>query len=469
MRTIILLISMKCRIHLDGQDIFVEVDWMTGHRMLETSQNLVIRAFGRHNITLHIDVRYALANQRLACILGNKIPADDGCMHGDEKILQNDMSDDDNTISVSFEVWDRDIIFDDQCDISGDGKACDITYSLEEGPWSGDDAIGDENGYGHCSGEEDGSAHKDEDDCEIWFNIRQNDYDGDGLTYWEEVNVYGTDPTEFTDSDGDGLGDGEEMLFGVDGFITYPYNPDTDGDGFNDANDVFPPSVSNRFALIIEITGFDEGFWSPKDLPSGEGNDIAIRLERLGFQTYLYDTNYNNGYITWSSFKSIVDNFNNVITTYNNNHADKAIVFVYISTHGMSILEKYLIAFSDEWIFEGTLRKKLDDIGVSLDFLWLDTCQSWHFRDELDNLGAGNIVFYGCESDATATTVDAVAFYESILSGYSVNDDHTIRSIHDATYDDGGLFGFEVNNWKMKDRYSSSLNLLNQYLRGDGI
>jgi len=28
---------------------------MTGHRMLETSQNLVIRAFGRHNITLHID------------------------------------------------------------------------------------------------------------------------------------------------------------------------------------------------------------------------------------------------------------------------------------------------------------------------------------------------------------------------------------------------------------------------------
>ncbi len=178
--------------------------------------------------------------------------------------------------------------------------------------------------------------------------------------------------------------------------------------------------------------------------------DIAIRLERLGFQTYLYDTNYNHGYITWSSFKSII-------------------LFVYISTHGMSALEKYQIAFSDEWIFEGILRKKLDDIGVSLDFLWLDTCQSWHFRDELDNLGAGNIVFYGCESDATATTVDAVAFYESILSGYSVNDDHTIRSIHDATYDDGGLFGFEVNNWKMKDRYSSSLNLLNQYLRGDGI
>ena len=51
--------------HLDGQDIFVEVDWMTGHRMEETAQNLVIRAFGRHDITLHID---------------------DGCMGGGTKI-----------------------------------------------------------------------------------------------------------------------------------------------------------------------------------------------------------------------------------------------------------------------------------------------------------------------------------------------------------------------------------------------
>ncbi len=46
---------MRCGIDLDGQDIFVEADWMTGHRMRETPQNLVVRAFGRHDITLHID------------------------------------------------------------------------------------------------------------------------------------------------------------------------------------------------------------------------------------------------------------------------------------------------------------------------------------------------------------------------------------------------------------------------------
>jgi len=42
---------------------------MTGHRMEETAQNLVIRAFGRHNITLHID---------------------DGCMGGGEAITMTD-------------------------------------------------------------------------------------------------------------------------------------------------------------------------------------------------------------------------------------------------------------------------------------------------------------------------------------------------------------------------------------------
>jgi len=42
--------------HPDGQDIFGEVDWMEGHRMEERPRNLVIRALGRHDITLHIDV-----------------------------------------------------------------------------------------------------------------------------------------------------------------------------------------------------------------------------------------------------------------------------------------------------------------------------------------------------------------------------------------------------------------------------
>jgi len=82
-------VYMRCGRHLDEQDLFLEVDLMTSHRMPETSQNLVIRAFGRHDITLHINAHYAPANQRLACILGNKFPADDGCMGGGTSITHN--------------------------------------------------------------------------------------------------------------------------------------------------------------------------------------------------------------------------------------------------------------------------------------------------------------------------------------------------------------------------------------------
>ena len=59
------------------------------------------------------------------------------------------------------------------------------------------------------------------------------DTDGDGLTDWEEIYVYGTDPLN-PDTDGDGLTDGEEVLI----FGTDPLNPDTDGDGLSDGAEV---------------------------------------------------------------------------------------------------------------------------------------------------------------------------------------------------------------------------------------
>ena len=59
------------------------------------------------------------------------------------------------------------------------------------------------------------------------------DTDGDGLSDGDEVNVYGTDPLN-TDTDGDGLTDGDEVnVYGTD-----PLNPDTDGDGLSDGDEV---------------------------------------------------------------------------------------------------------------------------------------------------------------------------------------------------------------------------------------
>ncbi len=59
------------------------------------------------------------------------------------------------------------------------------------------------------------------------------DTDGDGLSDGDEVIVYKTNPLN-PDTDGDGLSDGDEVLI----WHTNPLNPDTDGDGYPDGTEV---------------------------------------------------------------------------------------------------------------------------------------------------------------------------------------------------------------------------------------
>jgi len=59
------------------------------------------------------------------------------------------------------------------------------------------------------------------------------DTDGDGLTDGQEVNVYGTDPND-PDSDNDGLSDGDE----VNTYGTDPLDDDSDDDGLTDGDEV---------------------------------------------------------------------------------------------------------------------------------------------------------------------------------------------------------------------------------------
>jgi hypothetical protein len=58
------------------------------------------------------------------------------------------------------------------------------------------------------------------------------DTDDDGLTDGDEVNVHGTDPLD-PDTDDDGLNDGDEIALGTD-----PFDPDTDDDGLTDGDEV---------------------------------------------------------------------------------------------------------------------------------------------------------------------------------------------------------------------------------------
>ena len=59
------------------------------------------------------------------------------------------------------------------------------------------------------------------------------DTDGDGLTDFDEKNIYHTDPAK-KDTDDDGLSDGDEVNI----YHTDPLNKDTDGDGLTDGDEV---------------------------------------------------------------------------------------------------------------------------------------------------------------------------------------------------------------------------------------
>jgi outer membrane protein OmpA-like peptidoglycan-associated protein len=86
---------------------------------------------------------------------------------------------------------------------------------------------------------ESGSADHDKDgltndqEKQLGTDPKNPDTDGDGLTDGEEVNKYNTDPKK-ADSDGDGLSDYDE----VKKYSTNPNKADSDGDGLSDADEI---------------------------------------------------------------------------------------------------------------------------------------------------------------------------------------------------------------------------------------
>ncbi len=112
-----------------------------------------------------------------------------------------DVPDDEEFVDIKIQLWDWNSNGDALCDIGNENDDVELTYSIKTGHWSGDDQIEDPSGYGRLNGCDDGSIYKHERDCELWFNVYQNDFDDDFIPYWIEVNEYGTDP-EF-DNTGD--------------------------------------------------------------------------------------------------------------------------------------------------------------------------------------------------------------------------------------------------------------------------
>ena len=93
------------------------------------------------------------------------------------------------------------------------------------------------------------------------------DTDDDGLTDWEEVKRYHTDP-HIADTDCDGVGDGDEVQNGTD-----PLNPDTDGDGIPDG--ATPEAWSNN---VLRATAETANFSVTLLEAVPEGGRASLRI-----------------------------------------------------------------------------------------------------------------------------------------------------------------------------------------------
>ncbi len=174
-------------------------------------------------------------------------------------------------IPIQIEVWEKKALIDKACDISKGkspylaGKTINLFYDIKRGEWTGNDYCGDKNGYGHCSGFEDGN--EEENDCEIWFDIYQWGYRGwwgneDRLTYWEKVNVYHLNASmnyNGMDFNGDGIPIEWEDKYGFDPFAESNISDeDSDDDGLSNIEEWKTSQwLSNPFSkdIFIEIDG----------------------------------------------------------------------------------------------------------------------------------------------------------------------------------------------------------------------
>lgn len=85
-----------------------------------------------------------------------------------------------------------------------------------------------------CSSDRDGDGLTRCEELELGTDPRNPDTDGDGINDGDEVRIYGTNPL-MPDTDLDGITDYDEIFK----YKTDPLNPDTDGDGLTDFEEIF--------------------------------------------------------------------------------------------------------------------------------------------------------------------------------------------------------------------------------------
>lgn len=200
-----------------------------------------------------------------------------------------DVSDYEEFVNIKIQLWDQDRFADRLCDISSSkGKEVELVYSLKTGHWTGDDFVGsdDFSGYGRLNGCDDNTIYKRDRDCELWFDISQNDYDGDGIPYWTEVNVYETNPEVNdigSDVDNDDVPIEWEYKWDYDPFEWNNHaNLDQDDDGLDNFEEYLTSDFDTdpfRREILLELDQMEIG-------PNGEGNTIPDLTKDLLIDAY---------------------------------------------------------------------------------------------------------------------------------------------------------------------------------------
>ena len=163
-----------------------------------------------------------------------------------------------------------------------------LRYDYRTGRWTGDDYFMDKDGMGHYLGK----------NYEIWFNLYQADYDHDGIPYWVEVNVLGTDPAvddSKLDPDNDGIPTSWEWKYGYDPFTYNEHSKlDPDIDGIENIEEYkMRKYFANPFQpdIYIETDGMEKkGFFDLPHIFYKESQQMIIeRFARHGINVYIDD------------------------------------------------------------------------------------------------------------------------------------------------------------------------------------
>jgi hypothetical protein len=203
-----------------------------------------------------------------------------------------------------------------------------LTYDYRTGRWYGDDSLRDDDGYGHYVGET----------FEVWFTLYQNDWDSDGIPYWTEVNVLGTDPSvddTHKDPDQDGISTVWEWRWGYDPFVWDDHehlDPDIDG-----IENIEEYQMEKWFAdpfhqdIYVEVDGMQGSglgdFFSPHVFYEEAGQAIIERYCQHNIGIY-FDYGWTDGPINGGGemlphVEIMSDTTGNIYQFYKNNFADE--------------------------------------------------------------------------------------------------------------------------------------------------